>query len=57
MAAAEKTKLVNEIEAKIQSLNLLLSTLKADKSRKPEAIDDYRKRYHEMLNPKRHNGT
>jgi len=54
--ATGKTELLNEIEAKIQSLNLLLSTLKADRSRKPEAVEEYRKQYYEMLNPKRKNG-
>ena len=53
MAVTDKTKLLNEIAAKIQSLNLLLSTLKADRSRKPETLEEYRKQYHEMLNPKR----
>ncbi len=51
MAATEKTKLLNEIEAKIQSLNLLLSTIKADRSRKPETLEDYRQQYHAMLSP------
>lgn len=49
MAKTDKTKLVNEIETKIQSLNLLLSTIKADRSRKPEALEVYRKQYLEML--------
>jgi hypothetical protein len=51
MAATEKTQLLNEIEMKIQSLNLLLSTIKADRSRKPETIDAYRQQYQEMLSP------
>lgn len=49
MAATEKTKLLNEIETKIQSLNLLLSTIKADRSRKPEVLEGYRQQYHDML--------
>jgi phage terminase large subunit len=56
MAATEKTKLLNEIETKIQSLNLLQSTIKADRSRKPETIEVYRKQYYEMLSPKGKNG-
>lgn len=52
MAATDKTKLLNEIETRIQSLNLLMSTIKADRSRKPEAIEEYRKQYLEMLSPK-----
>ena len=56
MAVTDKTKLLNEIEAKIQSLNLLLSTLKADAARKPETIEEYRKQYHETLSPKTKTG-
>lgn len=55
MAATEKTRLIDEISAKIQELSLLLSTLEADRSRKPEAIEAYRKQYYEMLNPKSKN--
>jgi chaperonin cofactor prefoldin len=56
MASTEKTKLVNEISAKIQSLNLLLSTLEADRSRKSETIEEYRKQYYEILHSKNKNG-
>ena len=49
MAVNEKTKLLNEITARIQALNLLASTLKADRSRKPETIEAYRNQYYEML--------
>jgi hypothetical protein len=52
MAATDKTKLLNEIAAKIQSLNLLMSALKGDRSRKPELIDDYKKKYQELLKGK-----
>lgn len=57
MAITDKTKLLNEIAAKIQALNLLLSTLKEDRSRKPETLAEYRKQYHEMLDPKSKNGN
>lgn len=56
MAITDKTKLLNEIGAKIQALNLLLSTMKEDRSRKPETLEEYRKQYHEMLDPKSKNG-
>jgi hypothetical protein len=56
MAVTDKTKLLNEIAAKIQALNLLLSTLKADRSRKPDALEEYRKQYYELLNPGSKNG-
>jgi hypothetical protein len=49
MAVTDKTKLLNEIGAKIQALNLLLSTLKSDRSRKPQALEDYRKQYLDLL--------
>jgi hypothetical protein len=45
----DKTKLLNEIGAKIQSLNLLVSALKSDRSRKPEALKEYKKKYQELL--------
>jgi hypothetical protein len=56
MALTEKTKLVNEIAAKIQSLNLLLSAIKAERSRKPQVFQEYRKQYYEMLKVKSDNG-
>ena len=49
MAVNEKTKLLNEITARIQALNLLASTLKADRSRKPDTIEAYRNQFYEML--------
>lgn len=52
MAVMNKTKLLNEIETKIQSLNLLMSTLKADRSRKPGAVEEFRKQYHDLLKSK-----
>ena len=53
MAATDKTKLMQEIEAKIQDLNLLLSTIKADRSRKPEVLEDYRQQYNTLLSAKK----
>jgi hypothetical protein len=52
MAATDKTKLLNEIAAKIQSLNLLMSALKTDRSRKPEMLEDYKKQYQKILDQK-----
>jgi hypothetical protein len=51
MAKKELTKkdLLDEIEAKVQSLNLLYSTVKADRSRKPETLSEYRKKYLDLL--------
>jgi hypothetical protein len=48
----DKTKLLNEIAAKIQALNLLMSALKSDRSRKPEILDDYKKKYADLLKQK-----
>ena len=53
MAKIEKTKLEEEIEDKIQSLNLLLSTIQADHSRKPETVNQYKKQYEEILRVKK----
>lgn len=49
----DKTKLMQDIEAKIQELNLLLSTIKADRSRKPETLDTYREQYQVLLSGKK----
>lgn len=49
MGVTDKTALLNEIGAKIQSLNLLMSTLQADRSRKPDTLEQYKKQYHEIL--------
>jgi hypothetical protein len=49
MAGTDKTKLMDEIESKIQELNLLLSTIKADRSRKPEIIEQYKFQYKTLL--------
>jgi hypothetical protein len=50
--AADKTKLLNEIAAKIQSLSLLMSALKADRSRKADTVDEYKKKYLDLLKEK-----
>lgn len=44
-----KADLISEIELKIQELNLLQSALKSDRSRKPEAIVEYQKKYYALL--------
>jgi hypothetical protein len=49
MADSEKSKLMEEIESKVQELNLLLSTIKADRSRKPEIIEQYKFQYKTLL--------
>ncbi len=49
----DKKKLMQDIEAKIQELNLLLSTIKADRSRKPETLDGYREQYQILLSGKK----
>lgn len=48
----DKTKLLNEIAAKVQALNLLMSALKSDRSRKPETVEEYKKKYAELLKQK-----
>jgi len=45
----DKKALLNEIEEKIQALNLLKSTLQSDRSRKEETLDEYRKKFIELL--------
>lgn len=50
---ADKTKLMNKIEGKIQSLNLLLSIIKSDRSRKPEVFAEYQKQFDQLLKEKR----
>lgn len=40
---------MTEIEVKIQSLNLLLSIIKADRSRKPETLAAYKMQYEQLL--------
>jgi len=47
-----KTKLMNEIEGKVQALNLLLSVIKTDRSRKPETIVQFRYQYDQLLQKK-----
>jgi hypothetical protein len=44
-----KAELIDEIQFKIQQLNLLASALKSDRSRKPEALLDYQKKYSDIL--------
>ncbi len=47
--ATDKKALLNEIEEKIQALNLLKSALQTDRSRKEETLIEYRKKYRELL--------
>lgn len=41
--------LLNEMEEKIQALNLLKSTLQRDRSRKEDTLEEYWKKYIELL--------
>ena len=51
MAKKEYTKkdLLDQIQLKIQELNLLASTIKSDRSRKPETLNEYHLKYLEVL--------
>jgi hypothetical protein len=44
-----KAELMKDIQNKIQELNLLASALKTDRSRKPETVEEYQKKYFELL--------
>jgi hypothetical protein len=45
-----KKKLMDEIEEKIQALNLLKSALQEDRSRKTETLKDYQDKFDDILN-------
>jgi hypothetical protein len=51
MAKKEYTKkqLLDQIQLKIQELNLLASAIKSDRSRKPDTIMEYQIKYLEVL--------
>lgn len=44
-----KKQLMDLIDEKIQALNLLKSAIREDRSRKPEMLDDYRQKFHDLL--------
>jgi hypothetical protein len=45
-----KRQLLIEIDDKIQSLNLLKSALQGDPSRKQDDLEDYKRRFYELVN-------
>jgi hypothetical protein len=52
--AAKPTKkdLVDQIDEKIQALNLLKSALQGDRSRKPEMLEEYKQKFEDLLQVK-----
>ncbi|MFZ6013902.1 MAG: hypothetical protein ACOYXT_26410 [Bacteroidota bacterium] len=48
-----KSELLKEMELSLQSLNLLISTLKNEKTPKHESLEDYRRRFYELVNVKK----
>ena len=53
MAKITKKKLLEEIDEKLQQLNLLKSALANDQSRKQEDLDNYQKHFYELINKKK----
>jgi hypothetical protein len=47
-----KKNLVDQIDEKIQALNLLKSALQADRSRKPEMLEEYNHKFQDVLQVK-----
>jgi hypothetical protein len=52
-AKITKKKLLEELDEKIQQLNLLKSALQSDPSRKQEDLDNYKKHFWELINRKK----
>ena len=48
-AKITKKELLDEIESRIQALNLLKSALLGERSRKPEVLADYEKQFHDLV--------
>lgn len=48
-----KKELIDKIEEKIQSLNLLKSALQGDRSRKPEMLQDYKDKFDDLMDGKK----
>jgi hypothetical protein len=48
-----KKKLLQEIDEKLQSLNLLKSALDADPARKQEELENYKKQFYLLINKKK----
>lgn len=49
MKKITKKQLLDDIDEKVTALNLLRSALQVDQSRKPETLNDYAKKYDELL--------
>jgi hypothetical protein len=47
-----KKQLIDLIQERIQALNLLLSVVKNDRSRKPEVLDYYKSEFDQLLKEK-----
>jgi hypothetical protein len=56
MTKTTKKQLLDEIDEKVNALNLLRSALQVDPSRKPETLSDYAKRFDELLKSKSKTG-
>ena len=52
-AKITKKKLMEELDEKLQQLNLLKSALTNDPSRKQEDLDNYKKHFYEIINKKK----
>jgi hypothetical protein len=48
-----KSKLLKEIDEKLQALNLLRSALHADQSRTQDNLEMYQQHFHELINLKK----
>jgi hypothetical protein len=48
-----KKKLLQEMDQKLQELNLLKSALESDSSRKQEDLDNYKKQFYTLINKKK----
>jgi hypothetical protein len=48
-----KKKLLQEMDEKLQELNLLKSALEGDSSRKQEDLDNYKKQFYTLINKKK----
>jgi hypothetical protein len=52
MAVKTKKELIDQIDEKIQALNLLKSALQGDRSRKPEMLEEYNQKFQDLLEVK-----
>ena len=49
MKKITKKQLLDDIDEKVTALNLLRSALQVDQSRKPEVLNEYAKKFDELL--------